>query len=316
MRLARAGQAVHWRRSGAGFYPRYPRYPHAHYAWTDSLFMTAFRGGRDDLPATGESLPSHSLSQSQAGRLRAAGQVEAKGRAADEAAARRKLRACPLADAKAAGFVKRPSGYQAAFGHAGDPGRPDTGSSDPGPARRKAGLRSLRRHRRGKRFGADLSGRTGLRPGSCETGGPRTSVHGRQAEPRLRPRHPAINGTKASAAGPRWGEEGREFQTAERRTARASALVGEPAGKPAPALAGKGPRRKRRREPPVYGAATRNRPARDASPPRLGSGKGTVGAGGDAGPHYCLGRADGSGAVGWSVPGRSSRTRPVSWQRP
>ena len=28
---------------------------------------------------------------------------------------------------------------------------------------------------------------------------------------------------------------------------------------------------------------------RDALPPRPGSSKGTVGAGGDAGPHYCLG---------------------------
>src|SRR6476661_6331108 len=56
----------------AGIYPRYPRYPQAVCAWTDSLFMTAIGRGRDDLPATGESLPSHSLSQSQAGRLRAA----------------------------------------------------------------------------------------------------------------------------------------------------------------------------------------------------------------------------------------------------
>src|ERR1051325_11020138 len=49
-----------------------------------------------------------------------AGTGEAKGRAADEAAARRKLRACPLADAKAACFVKRPKGFQPAFGQAGN----------------------------------------------------------------------------------------------------------------------------------------------------------------------------------------------------
>ena len=128
-------------RRGGRIYPRYPRYPHADSTWTDSLFMTANRGGRDDLPATGESLPSHSLSQSQAGRLRVAGQAEAKGRAADEAAARRKLRACPLADAKAAGFVKRPpassrpSGTREATG-----GTPDLRVQDQPGGKRDFGL--------------------------------------------------------------------------------------------------------------------------------------------------------------------------------
>src|SRR5206468_12813401 len=108
-------------RRGAGIYPRYPRYPQVESPWTDSDFMTASVRGRDDLPATGESLPSHSPSRSQAGRPRTARWVEAKGRAADEAAARRKLRACPLADAKAAGFVKRPREIRPAFGQAGNP---------------------------------------------------------------------------------------------------------------------------------------------------------------------------------------------------
>src|SRR4029078_4235472 len=80
---------------------------------------------------------------------------------------------------------------------------------------------------------SQLPGRTGFRPGSCETGEPRNSVHGRQAAPEASAEDPAIIGTKASAEGPRWGEEGREFRTAERRTARASALVGERAGKQA-----------------------------------------------------------------------------------
>ena len=210
--------------------------------------MTAFTGGRDDLPATGESLPSHSLSRCQAGRLRAAGQAEAKGRAADEAAARRKLRACPLADAKAAGFVKRPSvSNRPSGGREATGGTPDLRVQDQPGGKRDFGSGAAT----GKEGASapDLPGRTGFRPGSCETGGPRTSVHGRQAETEASAEDPAIIGTGASAEGPRWGEAGREFQTAERRTARASALVGEPAGKPAPASAGKGPRRKRRQDP-------------------------------------------------------------------
>jgi hypothetical protein len=146
-----------WGQRRVRIYPRYPRYPHADSAWTDSLFMTANGGGRDDLPATGESLPSHSLSQSQAGRLRVAGRVEAKGRAADEAAARRKLRACPLADAKAAGFESA-HGFQAAFGHVGDHpgGTPDLRVQDQPGGKRDFG--PLRRHRRRKRFGAGFAG--------------------------------------------------------------------------------------------------------------------------------------------------------------
>ena len=50
--------------------------------------------------------------------------------------------------------------------------RPDTGPSDSGPARQKAGLRFARCHRqKGRLRLADLSGRTGFRPGSCETAG-------------------------------------------------------------------------------------------------------------------------------------------------
>ena len=146
---------------------------------------------------------------------------------------------------------KAPIGLQAAFGHVGNhPGRtPDLRVQDQPGGKRDFGQRAATGE---EGVSAPiLPGRTGFRPGSCETGGPRTSVHGRQAEPEASAEDPAINGTRASAEGPRWGEEGREFRTAERRTARASALVGEPAGKPAPASAGKGPRRKRYREPPV-----------------------------------------------------------------
>ena len=303
-------------RRWTGIYPRYPRYPQAHCAWTDSLFVTALVGGRDDLPATGESLPSHSLSQSQAGRLRVAGQVEAKGRAADEAAARRKLRACPLADAKAAGFEsahRSPGGLRARGKPSG--GTPDLRVQDQPGGKRDFGQRAATGEEGAS--APDLPGRTGFRPGSCETGGPRTSVHDRQAEPEASAEDPAIIGTKASAEGPRWGEEGREFQTAERRTARASALVGEPAGKPAPASAGKGPRRKRRQDPRF-----RRRHSKPPNARRLASQarfqQRDSGGRRQRRPPLLFG-------VGLKAPvgvrgvhilsGQSSRCRPASWQR-
>ena len=125
----------------------------------------------------------------RAGRLRAAGRIEAKGRAADEAAARRKLRACPLADARAACFVKRPSVTGRPSGRHGTD-RPDTGSSDPGSARRKTGLRSSKPPNGEESASApDLPAGSGFGP-ALRNGEPRISVHGRQAEPRLRPRIP------------------------------------------------------------------------------------------------------------------------------
>ena len=131
MRAWRAGQAA---RAGGGTaqrggrrapkrgrdearsYARYPRYPQAESAWCDSESVTASRCGRDDLPATEESLPSHS----PGGRLVPSSDwrpAEADGRAADEAAAMRtrtglpfsgcdggRLREAPIRN------LKRPSG--------------------------------------------------------------------------------------------------------------------------------------------------------------------------------------------------------------
>lgn len=124
------------------------------------------------------------------------------GRAADEAAAMRKLRACPLADAKAAGFVKCPPGFRT-------PG-PEPNRQATGP-----GSRTVRRKRNfGSRAatGEDRvsarfsSGRTGLRPGSCEKGGPRISVHGPPGDPRLRPRDPPEREPELRPRCPRrWG---------------------------------------------------------------------------------------------------------------
>gem|GEM_PF-3748313 len=156
--------------------------------------------------------------------------MEAEGRAADEAAARRKLRACPLANAEAARFVKRPPGTKGlralGTGKAGH----RTSVQDPPRQRRDFGLRVATG---GKGASAsDPSGRTGLRPGGCEAAG--TQSFGSwtcQAEPRLRPRIPPEAVSRASARGSAKAGK-RDFgpESAKRRTARASALTGSPRG--------------------------------------------------------------------------------------
>ena len=147
--------------------------------------------------------------------------------------------------------------------------RQDTGPSGSGPARRKAGLRSARRHRRRRASAPDRSGRTGLRPGSCEPAGPRASAHGlARRNQGLRPEDPAGCGTKASAEEPpKAGREAQAFESAKRRTVRASALTGSPRGNRKTASAEDGPRRKRWHEPPAHSSVPRNRPERGT--PRL-----------------------------------------------
>lgn len=214
--------------------------------------------------------------------------VLGKGRAADEAAARRKQRACPCAEAKAAGFESAHPDPKA-FGPTGFGQRRGGTSVAPMPA--AAGFRPAHCHRRG-----------GLRPGfvgqdrvsarELRNGGPGFRSMTAMAEPRLRPRilPDASQGLRPEA------RQGRKrcasAKSAERRTARASALVGEPAGTPA-AAPGRGrtpeeaalsnPRFGKRRR---LETAPRGTPRLPGWVPR----KGTVGAGGDAGPHYFSGR--------------------------
>jgi hypothetical protein len=76
-------------------YARYPRYPQAICAWSDSESVTASGCGRDDPPATEVSLPSHS----PGGCLAPSSDrwpAEADGRAADEAAAMRTRTGLPF----------------------------------------------------------------------------------------------------------------------------------------------------------------------------------------------------------------------------
>jgi hypothetical protein len=250
MRHARRGQAPPWPLGEAAIrrfreprtYTRYPHYPQVDSPFTARIFVTLSVRGRDNFPATGDRLPSHSPSGHRAGRLRAAGRADAEGRAADEAAARRKLRACPLANAKAACFVKRPrnpGGLRARGGPFGTgslracgTGRQDTGSrSRTCPT--ESGLRP-RAVTGGEGASASCpSGRTG-------SFGFRELRNGR--DPGLRSMD-LPGGTRASAPDPAasgtkgFGRRNRQSgkkdfgpKSAKRRTARASALTGSPRG--------------------------------------------------------------------------------------
>ena len=162
-------------------YAHYPRYPQVDSPWFDSDSMTASNRGRDDPPATEVSLPSHS----PGGCLAPSSDrwpAEADGRAADEAAAMRtrtglpfsgcgggRLRKAPIRNRLSFGTVATGSGPRV-FGPHG-PDRQDTGFHDPGPARQKA-VSSDQRTATGPEGASapERPGRTGLRPGSCETG--------------------------------------------------------------------------------------------------------------------------------------------------
>ena len=163
------------------------------------------------------------------------------GRAADEAAAMRMLRACPLADAKAAGFVKCPG--SGTFGCRTE--KAGRRASVQAPARQKAGRKSARCHRRRKGFGPQPSGRTGFRPGSCETGGPRTQVHGPPGRPEASAKgNPAETWNRCFGGGSS-GQQDPEprFRNCQAANRQGFGPDGEPAGKPKGAQAPEGPRR-------------------------------------------------------------------------
>jgi hypothetical protein len=226
------------------------------------------------------------------------GAGESGGGAADEAAARRKLQACPLADAKAACFVKRPHGDQAAFGRAGRQG----GTKAFGPRNRpaEAGLRFARRHRRGGASAARRRAGPGFGPGAANPAGPRISVHGLSGGTEASAEDPVFSGTAASAGVPKRRGRGCEFPIRRAANRQGFGPDGEPAGNPEGGFGRRRTPEEAAREPPVSAPPTRNRPARDASPPRQGLRAGKVGAGSDAGPHYRFRGARARGqAGGW-----------------
>jgi hypothetical protein len=250
--------------------------------------MTAFGCGRDDLPATEDSLPSHSPSRD---RPLPSGikLIEADGRAADEAAARRKLRACPLANAKAACFesAHRNQGSSDLRNRTG--GTPDLRVQDRPGRKRDFGSRAATGSEGAS--ASEGSGRTGLRLGSCEPGrDPGLTLMDLSGGTRASALDPAGRGTKGFGRRNRQsGKRSFGFESAKRRTARASALTGSLRGNPkrlrpwrdsggCGALAGLfgasawlPPLETARRGMPCFGKAER---------------EGTVGAGSDVGPHY------------------------------
>jgi len=234
--------------------------------------MTARGCGRDALSETEESLPSHSRSGCPAGRLRAAGQVEVQGRAADEAAARRTMTGLPFSGCESGRLREAPTPEPRAFGLEGKV-RQDTGPSGsrtcPGGKRDfgqrvAAGGKGLRP----RSVGQDRASAWGLR-----TGGPSVSAHGPSGGTKgFGPRIPAGCGEGASALEPRRQEqEAQAFRSAERRTARASALSGSPRGNPIRLRPGKEPRRERWMSPRLIHPFSKPPRMWNASPPRLGS---------------------------------------------
>ena len=148
------------------------------------------------------------------------------------------------------------------------PARQDTGPSGSGPARQKA-MPSGKRAATGSEgaSASEGSGRTGFRPGSCEPGmapGLRLMTMSRRNQGFGRGSCPkGIQGLRSLKTRRAWKRDA-SSESAERRTARASALRGEPAGKPDEASAENGPRRKWGQDP-VLVTAPRNRPSRKAA---------------------------------------------------
>lgn len=206
--------------------------------------MTASSRGRDDLPATEESLPSHSpggclVPSSDGDRLkRTAGRLTKPLRSG-------RGRACPSAIAKAAGFDQRPSGPgpssdgkgtgtgPKAFGPADRPGRtPDLRIQDqPGGKRclRAGALPPARKELRLRTW----SGRTGFRPGSCEPGvDPGLRLMAMSGGTRGFGRgscRTRFHGPRSMKAPMAW-KRNASSESAERRTVRASALSGSHRG--------------------------------------------------------------------------------------
>lgn len=164
-------------------YARYPRFPQPESPWSESIFVTALLRGRDKRPATVGCLPSHSPSKS--------GPLVPPGKEAAGAKAGRLTKPPPCGSdglalermrewqASLSAQVSEPSG-------SGPTGRIRASGSE--PVRRRAGLRSTRRHRWSRGFGLGSFGQDRASARELRNGGPRASVHGLPGRPRLRPR--------------------------------------------------------------------------------------------------------------------------------
>ncbi len=128
-------------RCGTGSYARYPHYPQADSAWSKSDSMTASGCGRDDLPATEESLPSHSPGGRLVERLRT-GSLERKRTAGRLTKPRRwrTMAGLPFSGCESGRLRKAPIRNRHAFGFAGT----GAGPTVFGPAERPGGTPDLR----------------------------------------------------------------------------------------------------------------------------------------------------------------------------
>jgi len=248
MRAARCRQAMESGVAGGRIYPRYPRYPQVKCSWIGADFVTAKGRGRDRLPATGDSLPSHSPSRA-ASRLTRCEAAERRAGRLTKPPPGGRWRACPSAEAKAAGFVKRPSVSQLPSGRRETvSGGEDLRVQHPAGRKRDLGQRAATGGTPG--FGPRiLRAGPGFGPGAAKPADLGLRLMARQAEPRLRPRilPDAEPGLRLSA--PRRREAGRKFQICRAANRQGFGPVGEPAGKPEGASALDGPRRKRRPSP-------------------------------------------------------------------
>jgi len=193
--------------------------------------MTALVGGRDDPSETKESLPSHSRSL-RPGRSPSGGRTDLRHKAGRLTKPPRggRWRACPSADAKAAGFVKRPSGTKGLrAGGTGTGGRPDLRVKDLPGRKRDFGQRVATggEELRLGSVGQDRASARGLRTRR----NPGLRLMDRQAEPKASARGSRHRRNRCSGKGT--GSEGKRnvsSETAKRRTVRASALSGSQRG--------------------------------------------------------------------------------------
>jgi len=273
MRAARCRQAMESGARAPRMYPRYPRYPQAVCPFNGNNFMTAISpwprrsSGNGGEPSQPQPQPSGFASHQ-------AESSGAKGGAADEAAARRTMAGLPFSGCESGRLRKAPKRFPGGLRARGRPaGRtPGLRVQDLSGGKRDFGSRAATGGTWG--FGLwILRAGPGFGPGAAKPADPGLRSMDRQAEPRLRPRNRQSGKRDASP------------KSAERRTARASALSGSPRGNLKELRLLMDPGGSGASSPRFAAPPTRNRPARDASPPRLGSSNGTVGAGGNVGPH-------------------------------
>jgi hypothetical protein len=212
-------------------YARYPCYPQADSAWNAPAFVTAMGRGRDDLPATEDSLPSHSPGQDRAGCLRAARRIEADGRAADEAAARRTMAGLPFSGCESGRLREAPTGDQIFRGR----GTVKTGhrTQVQDLSRQKARLRPARCHRRKGSFGFQSVGQDrSFGFGGCENGrDPGLRLMDLPGGTRASALDPAGRGTEGFGWRNRQGKEAEpRFQIRQAANRRGLGPDGEPDG--------------------------------------------------------------------------------------